>query len=101
MSQFKRRITLGSFKIRESKSYLYQLIKNGTIYLLNEKQINKHVNSEKLQLKLREMEVIAVLIVSRHKRGKKSNKNNTAVTEQINYTSFYKVFIQYKPTDEK
>jgi hypothetical protein len=36
-----------------------------------------------MQVELRETKEIAVLIVSRHKRGKKSNKNNTADTEPI------------------
>ncbi len=75
-----------------------QIIKNGTIYTLNEKQLLKPVISEKLKLELKETKLIAVLILSRHQRGKKSNKTNTGDTDPINYTSYYKVFIHYKPT---
>ncbi len=35
LSKFQRRITLGSFKIRQSRSYIEQIIKNGTVFSLN------------------------------------------------------------------
>ena len=99
VSQFKRRITLGSFKIRQSKSYLDQIIKHGTFFVLNEKQILKHINNEKLIQEFKESKLIGVLILSRHKRGKKSKKTDTGDTDPKNYTSYYKVFIQYYPTN--
>jgi hypothetical protein len=98
--QFQKRITLGSFKIRQSKSYLDQIIKHGTFYTLNENQIIKHISSEKSNLELINTKIIAVFILSRHKRGKKNNKTETGDTDPKNFISYYKVFIQFKPTDK-
>jgi hypothetical protein len=42
LSKFERKITLGSFKVKQRRSYIEQIIKNGTFYLLNEQQIIKY-----------------------------------------------------------
>jgi hypothetical protein len=67
---------------------------------LNENQIIKHISSEKSNLELINTKIIAVFILSRHKRGKKNNKTETGDTDPKNFISYYKVFIQFKPTDK-
>jgi hypothetical protein len=73
LSQFKRRITLGSFKIRQCRSYLDQIIENGSIFIVNEDQLLKQDVHSKVQNEFKESKIIALFILSRHKRGKKNN----------------------------
>jgi major membrane immunogen (membrane-anchored lipoprotein) len=98
LSDFQRKITLGSFKVRQSRSSIEQIIKNGTVYLLNEQQIIKHQIKSKIAIELEDTKIMAVFIVSRHKRGKKINKYDTSDSDPKNFTSYYKVFIHYKPS---
>ena len=97
MSQLKKRFTLGSFKIRQSKSYIEQIIENGLIYYFEDKEIQKYVTSEKVKIELNNTKIIAVLIPSRHKRCKKNNKGEPWDTNPKNYQKYYKTFIQYAP----
>jgi len=96
LSQFKRYITLGSYKIRQCKSYIDQFIKNGKIFFINEQQLIKHNIHQKVQNEFKETKILAVFILSRHKRGKKLKKCETSDCDPVNFTFFYKVFIQYK-----
>jgi hypothetical protein len=97
MSQFQKRITLSSFKIRQSKSYAEQIINYGVIYCLQKDQIDKYLWSTKVKQELNDTNIIAVLIPSRQKQNKKffKNKNDNSVGK--NYETYYKVFIQYSP----
>ncbi len=100
LSQFRRRITLGNFKIRQSRSYIDQFIKNGTIFVVNENQLLKHNIHPKIQNEFQESKIIAIFILSRHKRGKKTNKTDSNDVDPRNFTFYYKVFIQYIPTNK-
>jgi hypothetical protein len=93
LSQFKRRITLGNFKIRQSRSYVAQIIKNCSIFILNEQQLLKHGVHSKVQNEFKESKIVAVFILSRHKRGKKSNETYTDDVDPRNYAFYHKVFI--------
>jgi hypothetical protein len=77
LSQFKRRITLGSFKIRQCRSYIEQIIHNGTIYLVNDKQLLKHGLNRTVQNEIKDTKIMACFIISRHKRGKKNKKTES------------------------
>jgi len=99
LSQFKRRITLGSFKIRQCRSYIEQIINNGTIYLVNDKQLLRHGLNLTVQNEIKDTKIMACFIISRHKRGKKNKKTESNDVDPRNYTTYYKVFIQYRPID--
>jgi hypothetical protein len=68
--------------------------------LLNEQQKIKHEIKSKIAIELEDTKIMAVLIVSRHKRGKKINKYDTSDSDPKNFTSYYKVFIHHKPSSE-
>jgi hypothetical protein len=74
LSQFKRRITLGSFKIRQCRSYVDQIVKHGSIFILNEHQLLKQGVHPKVQNDFKDSKILALFILSRHKRGKKTIK---------------------------
>ena len=101
MSQLKIRFTLGSFKIRQSKSYVDQIIENGLIYYFDDKEIQKYVTSTKVKLELSDTKIVAVIIPSRHKRCKKNNKRDQWDMNPKNYQTYYKTFIQYAPQNKK
>ena len=71
LNQIKKHITLGSFKIRQSQSYISQIIEHGKVYVLQKKQIEQHVKHIKVLKEMNDTKIISVLIPSRHKRGKK------------------------------
>ena len=104
LSQFKKRITLGSYKIRQCQSYIEQIIEHGKAYSLQNKQIEKHVKHPKVKHELNQSKLIAVLTPSRHKRGKKWKQKNKENNDESNnnnpknYNTYYKVFIQYVPS---
>ena len=103
LSQIRKRITLGSFKLRQSQSYLEQIILNGQVYFLNKKCIENHVKHPKVLQELNYSKIFAVLIPSRHKRGKKWKKHsdlkNDDSVDPKSYNTYYKIFIQYTPIE--
>ena len=94
-SQIRRKITLGSYKLKQSQSYIGQIMEHGEAYFLQPKQIEKHVLHSVVLKDLENSKILAVLIPSRHKRGKKS-KGLDEVNPK-NFNIYYKVFIQYVP----
>lgn len=97
VSQLRKRFTLGSFKIRQSQSYIEQIIEHGLIYYFDEKQIQLYVTSAKVKQELKNTKIVAVLIPSRHKRCKNKNNSDPWDMNPKNYQTYYKTFIQYAP----
>ncbi len=98
-SVIRDRISLGTFQPRLGKSYIKDIIENSFAYIV-ENGILKEIESTKLKngLANAKYKLIAMEILSRHCRSKKSNKNEKK-TNKLNqyYTKVYKVFILYKP----
>ena len=121
LSQIRKRITFGSFKIRQSQSYIPQIIQHSKMYMLQQKHIEKYVSNENL-IDFTDTKIFAVLIPSRHKRGKKPEPKNSKTKKltkkkylsikSINdnrkkneidpksFKTYYKVFVQYKPCND-
>jgi hypothetical protein len=63
-------IVFGSFQIEQSKSYLSDLLQFSTAYMLNDllgkKLFNRNIS---IKLENKELKLIAVEIISRHKRS--------------------------------
>lgn len=113
-NQAKNEIFFSSYRERQSKSYMVDLIDNARCYKLKNHLIDRLLkdpslkeNQKKslndLKNELDETNVIAVEI-SRHKRSQKGPKNktvqnNNADTEKLSlkYKIAYKVFVQYVP----
>lgn len=90
-----QKITLGTFQVRLSKSYIGDLIKYGTAFLVSEDFMKKEVrkklgkNSNGDQSK-----IVAVEIISRHKRSQKTLERDS---KSKAFKTVYKVFVQYVP----
>lgn len=88
-----QKITLGTFQVRLSKSYIGDLIKYGTAFLVSEDFMKKEVrkklgeNSNGDQSKI-------VRIISRHKRSQKTPERDS---KSKAFRTLYKVFVQYVP----
>ena len=78
-----------------------QIIENGSIFIVNEDQLLKQDVHSKVQNEFKESKIIALFILSRHKRGKKNNKTITNDADPRNFTFYYKVFIEYSPVNKK
>ena len=104
--EIKKHVTFGSFKLKQCQSYLGQVMEHGQAYFLNYQVVQKYVSSSKIIKELQFSKIIAFLIPSRHKRGKKwrpmkqANKNASQFTsfetvDPKDFNTCYKVFIQY------
>ena len=106
----KNDILFGSFQLKQSKSYVIDLISNGRAYEVSNKLI-KQIPDFQLQTELieKKSKIIAVEITSRHKRSEtkiiSKAKKNTSLTEDNKITkkfkTTYKVFVQYVPRNNK
>ena len=101
LAQLKKRIILGSFKLRLCRSYIGQVLDHGIAYFLGDEQINKYAKSRKVKQDLKYSKLLSVLITSRHKRSKKcpTNTNQDDPEDPKDYNTKYKVFIQYIPVN--
>lgn len=93
---FKNNIFLGSFHLKQSKSYIQDIVKSGKAYLVSEKLLKTIQDSyiEKLNTK-----ILAIELISRHKRGKKKQASNQKVNVYTkDFRNSYKVFIEYIPS---
>jgi hypothetical protein len=70
LSQIRRRITFGSFKIRQCQSFIDEIIKYGQACLLEKKHIDNYISISKNEESYENLTVIAILIASRHSRAK-------------------------------
>jgi len=91
IKQIQRRITLGSFKLKLSKSYIDQIKQYGIIYSLEKKQIEQYVTSLKVRSELNHSKIVAVLIPSRHKRSKLNNIDDQSDVNPKNFKTYYKI----------
>ena len=99
----KRKIFMGTFQLKQSKSYLEDLVERGNAYIVSKEFAKGKENIADLNLKTKllseKSKIIAVTITSRHKRGKKtislSNMNSKKAPEQFKTT--YKIFVHYVP----
>ena len=124
-----RKILFGTYQLRQSKSYLTEIIKTQRGYVLAEKFIES-INNEKIKESLNDgtTKIIGVNIVSRHSRSlvKRKISNNVMIKRRNiirkyqktskymsiksklkndkiveKYKMIYKVFIEYKPNTNK
>ena len=88
--QLIRKVFFGTFYIRQSISYMKELITSNIVYSLNSKYIKK-IDDDELRNDLIKYEsiVIGCEILSRHHRGQ--NK------ETGKFTNIYKIFVEYIP----
>lgn len=111
-----RKIFYGNYYLKQSKSYLSDLLRNNKCSIISEKVIKSlTVKKDKSLLlnKIKKSKIICLELLSRHHRGLKSK--NTKVTKKKNvkinkniqvnvdhdfikeYRQVYKVFIEYIP----
>jgi hypothetical protein len=83
----------GSFQLRQSQSYLSDMIENGKAYNIVEQTNNIKKQPKNYDNKCK---IIGFEIVSRHKRSeiKDTRKNNSK-----KFRTNYKVFIKYLPNE--
>jgi len=94
-------LTFGSFQIEQSKSYLSDLLKFSTAYIITEKLGKKLLDSDtSFKIVNKQLKLIAFEITSRHKRS----ENKINIKAENNYRrcsklfrTTYKTFILYEP----
>jgi hypothetical protein len=99
INDIKERICLGSFQLRQSKSYLTDLINRIKAYKISEQLINQIRDLNlKTELKTMNTTILAAEIVSRHKRSriKTIGKRNSVSKNDQKFKTVYKVFIHYQ-----
>jgi hypothetical protein len=96
-----RKIFFGSYYMKQSRSYLADLMKNGNLYVINDElieqlKITKYIK-DLLRQSLKTSKIIGVEMASRHKRTSKIS-DNASFTKKFKTT--YKIFIHYVPNIE-
>ena len=93
----KEEIFLGSYYIRQSKSYLSDIIKNDACSIIDENVLNsisiEPTTSRKLIERLGSNKIVAMELTSRHKRSIKTGKELEESLKK--YRMNYKVIIEY------
>lgn len=103
-------IFLGSYYLKQSKSYFSDIIKNGVFCKITEELLTSYASFEEQSLKniierLKTFQIIGMQITSRHLRSvirksaadnEKSNSEEEAEIELKKYRTKYKVFIEYE-----
>ncbi|RNA22461.1 hypothetical protein BpHYR1_039999 [Brachionus plicatilis] len=74
VKQCKIKFLLGSFQLRQAKSYMSDLAENPTAFIVKNDLIGK--KSEKMYSKFKGTKIISIKLPSRHKRGKKKIINS-------------------------
>lgn len=98
----KNDILYGSFQLKQSKSYVIDLVLNGRAYVASNNLIKQMTNKQlKKDLIEKKTKIVAVEITSRHKRSEKKT-NKTVKINQDNlkikkFKTIYKVFVHYLP----
>jgi len=94
----KEKICFGSYQLKQSKSYMIDIIKQVRAFKVDKQNVSK-INDKNLRddLLITDSTIIGAEIPSRHKRGKIKTigKNNTEKKEK--FKTVYKVFIHYQP----
>ena len=86
--EIQNNILFGSFQLKQSESYICDMIRNGKAYMIIDKIPKKLKSTEK------NYKIIGIEIYSRHKRSEKvdSKSNNSK-----KFRTIYKVFVKYLP----
>ena len=98
-----RKIFMGTFHLKQSKSYVEDLIERGNAFFVSKEFAKGKDMIKDLKLKSRlisdKSKIIAVTITSRHKRGKKSIPNDKITYKKSSeiFKTAYKIFIHYVP----
>lgn len=96
-STLKNKVFFGSYYIRLCKSYLVDLTRNGTCFVINEKTVSNiaipHIKRELLIKKLKTSKIIGFEILSRHKRSLADKVKKNIYIKQFRFR--YRVFIEY------
>lgn len=87
-SKLRDKIFYGPYQLKQGKSYLVDMLRNGQCYSVSQDIIRK-IKKTRVREKLLKCKIIATNIVSRHRRGLKTGTNE--------YRNTYKVFIAYIP----
>ena len=101
--EIKNGILYGFFQLKQSKSYVIDLVSNGRAYEVSNNLIKQVTNKQlKTDLIEKKTKIVAVEITSRHKRSEKKTDKNDKKPNQDNlnikkFKTTYKVFVQYIP----
>jgi len=97
--EIQERICLGSYQLKQSRSYMIDIIKKVRAFKVDKKMIDR-ISDQKLRDDLLQTDstIIGAEIPSRHKRSKTKiiKKNNSEKKEK--FKTVYRVFIHYQPT---
>jgi predicted oxidoreductase len=91
-SELKQEIFLGSFQFKQCTSYVPDMLKNGEAFIINNELLKK-IPDINLKNDLLNSKIIAVEILSRHKRSRNKAAKNASYVKK--FRTIYKVFIQY------
>jgi hypothetical protein len=95
-----QKIFLGTYQYRQSKSYMNDLIKSETAYVINTFEITKitdRIFKEKLlQILSSQEKLVAAEIISIHHHQTINNPRSTKQSD--NYKNVYRVFVKYNPS---
>jgi hypothetical protein len=84
-------ITLGTFHLKISLSYISDLVKNGKAYLLEWKEFLKNNKLSMINNEESNSKIIGTEIISRHVRGKKQTNLNTTIKLSSIFKKVYRV----------
>ena len=102
----RKNITLGTFKLKQARSYLEDLVNNYRAYtVFPSSSFVKNIANKIIShnIKTKSEKIIAAEIISRHKRSKLKNEKHLENESDVNfkysnvYRNTYKVFVMYKP----
>ena len=97
----REKIAYGTFQVKQAKSYIKDLINEGTAYILQPQHLSKsfvEANPDLKQIKDSVHKIISIGIPSRHKRSiKKSSNLIDHNTKNENFYTLYKVLVCYQP----
>lgn len=99
----RRKIFMGTFQLKQSKSYVEDLVERGNAFIVSKEFIKAKdmIPDEKLKKRLisEKSKIVAVTLTSRHKRGKKSISADNDIKKKHPeiFKTTYKIFIHYIP----
>lgn len=98
-TELKEKIFFSSFKLRQCKSYLYDLIRNNQAYLITTKYAKITPDLEiRRNILAKKTKIVSVVINSRHKRSLAKNKSKSVMAKKKEkFKTNYKVFLEYEP----
>ena len=95
-----QKVFLGTYQYRQSKSYMNDLIRSETAYVIDNNEINRIPESEFKEtlnrVIINQEKLVAAEIISRHHHQTKTNPRSSKQSD--NYKNVYRVFLKYNPT---